>query len=253
MTFMAESWHESGTFWTIFIAAVVAIAVALFSAWANLRTVRPKRRFTYCPRKNTSLLNTSRRAASSLIVTHGTTPLSRPRVVEVEVSNDGRAAITSQDFHNGDPVAFDVGARIVAILSAESSPSAHRVPPTSIDGQLFKIEPGLLSPRQSVSFSLLVDGPKSPLSCQASLVNVPVRERESNDPLLESQRAVKRIGIACAAGFMAAAFLTAYAWQITEDGRESLRKTQQLLETVKEIEKNLELEKDRLEKQLRQP
>jgi hypothetical protein len=164
-------------------------------------------------------------------------------VVEVEVSNDGRAAITSQDFHNGDPVAFDVGARIVAILSAESSPSTHRVPPTSIDGHYFKIEPGLLSPRQSVSFSLLVDGPKSPLSCQASLVNVPVREREPDDPIRESQRALRRIGTACAAGFMAAIFLTAYAWQITEDGRESLRKTEQILEEMEAIEKTSNLRK----------
>ncbi|MER6254176.1 hypothetical protein ABT224_22750 [Streptomyces sp. NPDC001584] len=181
MTLLASSWYENGTVWTISVGALVAIGVAGFMAWAGLRTVRPKRRLSYCLRRNTSLLNTSDAAAGTLTVTHGATDLTRPRMVEVELSNDGRMAITDRDFHNGDPITFDVGAPIVAVLSTSSLPSQHRTPVTSVGGQLLKVEPSLLSSRQTVSFSLLVNGPAAGLGCQHSLIDVPLNRREPTD------------------------------------------------------------------------
>lgn len=240
---VSAPWHESGTFWTIFVGAVVAIGVGIFSAYSNYRTVNPKRLFSYCLRKNTSLLNASHRASDALGVTHGTTQLNRPRVVEIEVKNEGRMAVTAQDFHGGESVEFDVGAPIIALLEKGTVPSHHRVPNVSFTGSVLKIEPSLLSSKQSASFTLLVDGPRADMECRSPLINIPVKERKPEDPPTPAQvRYAKRSLRVASAIMVSCVLLLGYSFymakqvdSVLDDSGRIQKDTQKMLDEARRV------------------
>jgi hypothetical protein len=236
MVTVSAPWYESGTFWTIFVGAVVAVAVAIFAAYWNYRTVHPKRLFTYSPRKNTSLLNASGQFSGTLSVRHDGTQLSRPRVVEIEIRNEGRTAVTAQDFHAGDPIEFEVGAPVIALLESGTTPPHNRIPNFSIAGTMLKIEPSLLSSKQSASFTLLVDGPRAELQCRSSLVNVPVKERKPDYPLTVAEaRFIRRVFRASVA-MAAVCFLTlGYSFTVLNQGEDLLDNSKRILKEAQEV------------------
>lgn len=236
MMTVSAPWYESGTFWTVFVGAVVAVAVGIFAAYANYRTVNPRRLFTYCPRKNTSLLNASSQVSGAVSVTHGAIQLTNPRVVEIEIKNEGRLAVTAQDFHGGDSVEFEVGAPIVALLESDTVPSHSRVPNHSFSGSVLKIEPSLLSSKQSASFTLLIDGPRAELQCRSSLINVPVKGIRPEDPPSIAQaryaRRALRASIVIAA---ACTFTLASAFYVANQAEDSVEEAQKVLKDAQAV------------------
>ncbi|WP_159053441.1 hypothetical protein [Streptomyces regalis] len=91
--------------------------------------------------------------------------------------NSGRRDVASSHFDGDLPILLDVGAPIVEILGITSQPTSLHVPAVVIDDTAVKIAPGLIARGQTISFSLLVDGPAPTLSCRASLVDVTVQEK----------------------------------------------------------------------------
>ncbi|WPO73865.1 hypothetical protein [Streptomyces sp. KN37] len=183
MVQLAAAWYESEAFWTITVGGVVAMAVGTLGAWATLRSANPKRRMTYCQLRDTSLLSVLH-SDSDIEVRHSNVRLEHPRIVDVEIANTGRRDIPASMFHAGEPISFDLGAPIIAVLSSVSFPFDNRVPAAEIEGQEIRIGPGLLAKRQRVTFSLLVDGRAHPMTCQHSLVDVDVRRRSPEDDWL---------------------------------------------------------------------
>ncbi|MEU5651285.1 hypothetical protein ABZ767_18445 [Streptomyces pseudogriseolus] len=177
---IAKPWYESGSFWQFAITTLVAVAVGFLGAFATLRASNPKRRLAYWTLANTSLFVASHSQTGALTVAHHGTTVQRPRVVELELRNTGRRDITAAQFHAGQPIVYDLGADVVAVLEVASQPTGTVAPSVGISaGARHRIEvpPCLLARKQKVNISLLVDGPERPVRCLgAPLVDVQVRE-----------------------------------------------------------------------------
>ncbi|MGW7408004.1 hypothetical protein ACWGI9_30580 [Streptomyces sp. NPDC054833] len=181
MTHIAAAWYESDTFWSISVGAVVAIATAALGAWATLRSASPKRRLTYCLRKYTSLLNTIDEIPSTLSVTHGTTEIANPHIAEVQLCNQGRRDITSTDFHNGEPIRFNFGAPVVAVLGIERGMATYPEPEVTHSDGLLSVGPSLLPRGQAISISVLLDGEGTEFEIQTALVDVRVTRQHEEE------------------------------------------------------------------------
>lgn len=180
---IAEPWYESGSFWQFAITTLVAVAVGALGAFATLRANNPKRRLTFKTLANTSLFVASHSQTGALAVTHNGTHVARPRVIELQITNLGSRDITSGQFHGGDPITFDLGADVVAVLEV-TSPFGGVTPPVAIDATTpskILIAPCLLVRRRGWKISLLVDGPEAEVTCLAPLVDVNVRQSSGAD------------------------------------------------------------------------
>ncbi|MBB4714443.1 hypothetical protein [Streptomyces luteogriseus] len=189
---IAESWYESGSFWQFAITTIVAVAVGALAAWATMRSANPKRRLNYGTRTNASLLIASHSQSGALQVTHNGTPVSRPRIVELELRNSGRRDITAAQFHANEPLKFNLGADVVGVLGMASEPSGTIAPSIELPHatpRVIAIPPSLLARKQVFRVALLVDGPRAEVCCvQAPLVDVAVRSgiQESSSRLLST-------------------------------------------------------------------
>ncbi|MFI7408528.1 hypothetical protein ACIBU0_07655 [Streptomyces sp. NPDC049627] len=164
MTLSALSWPdwlESGTLWTVAIGALASILSAVAGAWVSNKYSNPKRELQYQWRKNTSLLETSSSSASSLTVTHGSTPLAEPRVIDVLLRNHGRREITSGDFHNGDPITVKLDCLIVELKGVHSEPPTSIAPLVTVSSsnEELLVSPCLLVGGQEVVITVVADGP----------------------------------------------------------------------------------------------
>jgi hypothetical protein len=177
---IAKPWYEDGSFWQFAITTLVAVAVGALAAFATMRAANPKRRLDYSTRTNASLFIASHNQTGALRVTHHGTPVSRPRIIELEVRNAGRHDITGAHFHGGEALKFDLGADAVGVLGVTSSPSGTVVPAVGIDAsapRIVVIPPTLLARRQVIRATFLVDGPRAEVNCtQAPLIDVAVRQ-----------------------------------------------------------------------------
>ncbi|MCX4413185.1 hypothetical protein OOK43_07775 [[Kitasatospora] papulosa] len=177
---IAGAWYESGSFWQFAITTLVAVAVGALAAYATMRAANPKRRLGYSARTNASLFIASHSQTGALQVTHNSTPVNRPRIIELELRNAGRHDITATHFHAGEALRFDLGADVVGILGVTSTPSGTVVPAVGIDAsvpRVVAIPPSLLARKQVIRATFLVDGPRAEVSCiQAPLIDVAVRE-----------------------------------------------------------------------------
>jgi hypothetical protein len=180
---IAESWYESGSFWQFAITTLVAVAVGALGAFATMRAANPKRRLVYSTPTNASLFAASHARTGALQVTHQGTPVSRPRVVELELRNAGRRDITAAQFHNGEALSVNLGADVVGVLDVRSTPSTTVAP--SVDtssSRVITIPPTLLVRKQVVRLTVLVDGPRADVTVQAPLTDVDIREGAEPDP-----------------------------------------------------------------------
>ena len=209
---IATPWYESGSFWQFAITTLVAVAVGFLGAFATLRASNPKRRLAYRTVSNTSLFVASHSQTGALTVAHHGTTVQRPRVVELELKNAGRRDITAAQFHAGESIVYDLGADVVAVLEVASHPSGSVTPSVSIstgNRRQIVIPPCLLTRKQSVSISLLVDGSARPVRCLgAPLVDVQVRE--APDVTYEPLTGVRRLEryIVAAMSAMVASYVT---------------------------------------------
>jgi hypothetical protein len=177
---IAKPWYESGSFWQFAISMLVAVAVGALGAFATMRAANPKRRLSYRAHTNAPLFIASDNQTEALQVTYNGTPVSRPRICELEIRNSGRRDITATHFHGGEALKFDLGADAVGVLGVTSSPSGTVVPAVDIDAtdpHVVAIPPTLLTRKQVVRATFLVDGPRAEMRCiQAPLVDVDIRE-----------------------------------------------------------------------------
>lgn len=200
---LAGDWWESDSWWQFVITTIVAVAVGALGAFATTRASNPKRRLDYSTRTNASLFIASHNQTGALQVTHHGTPVSRPRIVELEIRNAGRHDITGTHFHGGEALKFDLGADVVGVLGVTSSPPGAVVPAVGIDAtssHVVLIPPTLLARKQVTRATFLVDGPRAEVRCvQAPLVDVSVREGTAAtqpDPHRFTNRMIMMIGTA---------------------------------------------------------
>lgn len=175
---IANPWYESGSFWQFAITTVVAVTVGALGAFATMRASNPKRRLEYRSTANTSLL-TSHEGAGRLEVTYDATPVAEPRVIELELWNAGRRDITAIQFHDNGAITYDLGVSVVDVLKVASSPAGTAAPAVLVDdrGKGIAVPPFLLKRNQTVSISILVDGPERPVTClEAPLIDVQVQQ-----------------------------------------------------------------------------
>lgn len=182
--------YTSDIFWTG-AGAVVALVVGVAGVWAALRSSNPKRRLLYSMPVATPLLNTRPDMPQDVEVRRAGKVLAFPQFVNVELTSRGRLDIDRTAFDGGKPLCFDVGAPIIECLKVSVSPSDRSVPEVKIDGAKLLVEPALIGRRETVVFSLLVDGPSPQLSLpEQSLINVDIRQKEQARELDRKLRAV---------------------------------------------------------------
>lgn len=177
-------WYASGTLWTaagVVVALVVGV-VTLLIAWV------PRQRLFYAMPRVTPLLWAPSGMRSNLELRHCGTLLTEPRLVEVVLTSRGRGDILSSSFDGGRPLTFDLHAPVVEILQIVCEPASAPKPPVAYDGSLLRVGPELISHRQTITISALVDSPTPHLVCtEAPLANVTVTGRD-----LEPRAALRR-------------------------------------------------------------
>ncbi|MFD3919126.1 hypothetical protein [Streptomyces sp. NPDC058595] len=176
MTLSSPSWLASGTFWQILFSVFTTFLGVVIGAWLTNKYNNPRRELQYQWRKNTPLLETSTSSASNLTVSHGSTPLAEPRVIDVLLRNQGRKEITSSDFHNGDPITVKLDCSIIELKEVHNDPSTS-VPPevtVSSDKTELIVSPSLLVAGQEVVITVVGDGPgnEEEFSLRSPLVGV---------------------------------------------------------------------------------
>ncbi|WP_461028561.1 hypothetical protein [Streptomyces sparsus] len=182
MSHYASEWYTSGVFWSAGAVVTAALAAAA-TVWATLRAAGRRRgSLTVHMSHAGRLLNATTSVRSSLQVVRNGTPLADPRLLRLTLSNIGRQDVPSSAYDNGRPIRLAVGAPIVEMINSESRPAGRALPQASVSGDAVLIGPGLIAAGQTLTFSLLVDGPSPSLSCHTALIDVDVEERSSAGP-----------------------------------------------------------------------
>ena len=171
--------YTSGTFWAgAGVAAVLLSTVAI--VWVTLRVGSLKRRLLYSMPVVTPLLNERPGMPRDVEVRRAGQLLTFPQVVNIELVSRGRRDIPRDAFDGGEPLCLDVGVPIVECLQVKISPTDRPEPLCKIDGAKLLVGPSLISRRQTMVFSLLVDGPSPKLSRPPqSLIDVDLRPRDT--------------------------------------------------------------------------
>ena len=186
----SEAWYASGIFWGAVTAAVtVAAAVISLIIW---RVGPPRRLLTYGIPVATSLLSSntpSGLARDDLRITYHDTVLSDPYVVSFRIENRSRRDISSKDFDESKPLAFEISADIIGFVGGDRS-IENPAKGLQIENNKIKIGPTLITQRQVIACDLLVDGPPQ-LKCESPLIEVTVREETPED--VSAQRSRKNI------------------------------------------------------------
>lgn len=177
---IAGAWYTSGTLWTA-TGAIVALLVGLAIAVVTYIVAFPKRRLLYEMTVATPLLTAPAGIRDDIELRHRGVPLTEPQLLEIQLISRGRKDIPSHSYDNGDPIILDVGVRIVEVLKTCSQPVSARPPRVSRNETSLSIGPSLISKRQEIVFTLLVDGSNPHLKCQSSLVDVEVRQLQTED------------------------------------------------------------------------
>jgi hypothetical protein len=179
--YTAGQWYTSGTFYGA--ASLIAIVlIGLLTVWVTYSVGVIKKRLTYTLVQTIPLVTaTSTIPKEDLQVLYRGASLAEPRIVALRLSNQGSRDIRSDDFDQGKPLEIEVGAHIVTQLSMKPKP-----PDTHISGLRFEntkviVEPSLIRRRQSITLELLVDGHTSKLSVDSPLVDVDIKEQDSED------------------------------------------------------------------------
>ncbi|MDO0934464.1 hypothetical protein QQY66_23325 [Streptomyces sp. DG2A-72] len=186
MEILAGDWWASGSLWQFIITIIAGIAVGVLGAWATFRSNNPKHRINWWIKSNTPLISLPQFSTGRgpLTVNLGPDQLHQPRIVELVIANQGRRDITADMFHGGEPIRFDLGHEVKAILEVANIPAGSLPPdlatgrqvslarPVSARGWL-DVKPSLLRRGQLVTVTLLVDGDERKVKCERfPLINV---------------------------------------------------------------------------------
>ena len=97
-----------------------------------------------------------------------------------ELVSRGRSDIQREAFDGGEPLCLDVGVPIVECLQIKISPSDRPEPLCKVDGSKLLVGPSLIGRRQTIVFSLLIDGQDPKLNRPPqSLIDVQLRPRDA--------------------------------------------------------------------------
>ncbi|WP_329321607.1 hypothetical protein [Streptomyces sp. NBC_01262] len=189
MEILAGQWWESGSWWQFAITIVASLVLGGLATWSTMRSNNPKRKISWRVQSNTALFESPRLSTGArvpLSVSLGQTRLAKPRIVELVIANQGRRDITAAMFHEGAAMKFDFGIDVSAVLEVTTTPAGSLCPEVDTWQELIpgtggrmrgglEIRPCLLSRRQSVTVTVMVDGDEVPVRCtRFPLVDVDV-------------------------------------------------------------------------------
>jgi hypothetical protein len=207
-------WYTSGTFWTG--AGVVAVLIGVVVAVVLWRLGPPKPVLVYSMPVAASLVTRDAPgslAPSDLQVLYKGEELRDPHLVSILVENRSRRDIRASDFDQDRPLAFDVGAGIVALLAASGAGvvtvTSSRLP-TADDAAPGRdqvlIAPTLIRRREPITIELLTEGQPT-LTCVSPLADIKVTDRGASD----RRRQILLAALVIAAGTITAAVLAIVA------------------------------------------
>lgn len=148
MTVLADSWYASPAT-TLLVAVLGTIALPVISQIVNSSRRHVSLRIA---ERRPVVANDPRLPDSAMEVLLEGEVLANPHVVVVELLNQSRKDIKSEDFDGSEPLVLSVNVPIVRILGVEGLEESHVV----VDGTTLKIGPVLILPHQKIVISLLV-------------------------------------------------------------------------------------------------
>jgi len=87
----------------------------------------------------------------------------------------------SSAFDQGKPISLDIGVPIATLLEVTHDPTTAPTPKAQVRNRSIEVSPGLIRKHQTMSFTVLADGPGARLSCKSSLVDVRVKRQQEYD------------------------------------------------------------------------
>jgi hypothetical protein len=177
---IAEKWYASATFYAatgVAVTLVIGVATVLVAYVVGF----PKRRLLYAMPVLAPLLSAPADVQGDLELRRHGTVLTDPHLLEIRLVARGRKDIPSSAYDSGEPIRFDVGARIVELLRSTSDPQSDPLPKYAFNGTTLTIGPSRIGKRQIIAFTLLTDGERPCLTCQSSLIDVQVRQQKPED------------------------------------------------------------------------
>ncbi|MGW8887598.1 hypothetical protein [Streptomyces sp. NPDC055749] len=157
---------------------LAAVLLGGGAIWATLYAVNPKKRLIWRNDVNEAIIPDG---VSTLSVLHAATPVSDPRLVDLQVKNNGRRDIEPAWFsHDTDALIFDLGTSIVDLVDVSTVPSSTITPAVSYAGSKVHLHRSLIAKDQRIKIVALVDGPEGEVACHAAgLLNVKVPSKPS--------------------------------------------------------------------------
>jgi hypothetical protein len=145
---------SDATFWvTLLVSILVGALVIIVAIWG----VSPRKRLIYGMR--TVRVLDPRAKRDELQVTWEGRLLGHPAyVIDVKVANRGYLDIGNQMFNGDDPLEFNLGANVFAVLGHSIEPEVAGRPQWGLRGSLLRINPMIIHRDDVLSFSFLVDG-----------------------------------------------------------------------------------------------
>ena len=139
------------------VTAIGSILAGIGAVWVVLLT-RPTYRLRYGPLETKKLQDGSWR-------------------VGIYLSSRGRRDITRDAFDEGEPVELDIGVPIQRLVKTWNSQGDIRIVTAQVKGTCLMVGPGLINRRQNLRFTVIADEKPTGVTCQASLIDVSVREQ----------------------------------------------------------------------------
>nr|WSW47029.1 hypothetical protein OG296_30210 [Streptomyces sp. NBC_01001] len=177
---LAEGYLWSNDFWNTFLTVLAAVMVGGGAIWAALYAVNPKKRLIWRNDVNEAIIPDG---VSTLSVLHAATPVGEPRLVDLQVKNNGRRDIEPGWFsHDTDALIFDLGTTIVHLVDVSTFPSSTIAPGVTYSGSKLHLHKSLIAKDQRIKIVALVDGPEGEVKCHAAgLLNVKVPVKPSGE------------------------------------------------------------------------
>lgn len=184
----SESYIGTPDFWNTLISVVFGVGVGGLGAWVAFRASNPKKRLFWGVVSNAPLI-ASERAARAIRITQDQEVIEKPRIVRITIRNAGRKDIRREDYDSGPAsLVFDLHAPVKGIVSVDSTPSHARAPePPLKDGNRILVQPFLMKHRQTVTFSVLVDGEEGEVTCSAALLDTPVKNIDFSEAVPDAK------------------------------------------------------------------
>ncbi|MFH9871623.1 hypothetical protein ACH4NT_36800 [Streptomyces lydicus] len=169
---------------------VIGVLFTIFVAWWFTRA---RTHLYYGMPLVTPLLNVSPAVRERLILLVDQVPLDHPHHIEVELISRGPRDITRDDFQQ-EAISFDVGAAVIDVIGQPRvAPTSAQAPRVTYSGNTISVEKCLISRRERISVSLLVDGANPQLTRKsAHLANVYVDPFTENPPPMGPWRKAAR-------------------------------------------------------------